>query len=425
MIHRSDSSAKNIAFVLASLSLSGGTSIILEAIRNFPKNVRVTLLLPDPSALRFGNDYVKNLKELNLGVSYLSQENLKYDVLVMTFWATVPMVLNSNVEAKRFEFFVQSLEDRFTANPQNPNFQEICSVQKVYGIDIPIVTEANWIKNSLDNRPNCNEVARLVPNPIILEYFNVKPKSEFGGVNSSRLIITIEGHDAWFKGVGESLRAISLVNDVNLDVHLVGDTHSIPKLPDNINLIIHKKMTRENFQKILSESDLILKMSHVEGMYGPPLEAFSLGTTCITSRVTGSEEFIEHLQNSIVVEIGDIYGVAHWIRILNSNRELLSELNTRALTTAKKWNRNQKNNLFYSTIIKKYSKSLPTQTLSSKLPKIQKWNSISPTGINLSSPQNDLKIVLRLGLRLLRKGRLITLYRKIRRFYLKHYASKY
>ena len=54
----------------------------------------------------------------------------------------------------------------------------------------------------------------------------------------------------------------------------------------------------------------MLKLSRVEGMFGPPLEGFHMGATCVVTAVTGHEEYVEHGENGLVVEWDDPAGSA-------------------------------------------------------------------------------------------------------------------
>jgi len=86
-----------------------------------------------------------------------------------------------------------------------------------------------------------------------------------------------------------------------------------------------------------AEADVLLKLSRVEGMSGPPLEAFHLGTTCVVSAVTGHEEYVEHGENGLVVEWDDPRGTARALDLLARDRVLLHRLRWGALATARAW----------------------------------------------------------------------------------------
>jgi hypothetical protein len=85
------------------------------------------------------------------------------------------------------------------------------------------------------------------------------------------------------------------------------------------------------------EADVLLKCSRVEGMFGPPLEAFHRGATCVVTPVTGHEEYVEHAVNGLVVDFDDVAGTAAALDLLARDRRFLRRLRENALATARGW----------------------------------------------------------------------------------------
>jgi hypothetical protein len=84
-------------------------------------------------------------------------------------------------------------------------------------------------------------------------------------------------------------------------------------------------------------TDVVLKLSSVEGMFGPPLEGFHLGATAVTTEVTGCEEYVEHGYNALVCDWDDLRGTARQLDLLARDRRLLHRLREGALETARRW----------------------------------------------------------------------------------------
>ena len=72
----------------------------------------------------------------------------------------------------------------------------------------------------------------------------------------------------------------------------------------------------------------MLKLSSVEGMFGPPLEGFHRGATCVVTPVTGHEEYVEHGWNGLLTDWDDLRGTARQLDLLARDRELLHFLRT-------------------------------------------------------------------------------------------------
>jgi hypothetical protein len=83
--------------------------------------------------------------------------------------------------------------------------------------------------------------------------------------------------------------------------------------------------------------DVCLKLSLVEGMFGPPLEQFHCGGTAIVYDVTGHAEYIEHGRNALVARMGDEDEVLRHLRRLREVPDFLDGLKAGAARTAAAW----------------------------------------------------------------------------------------
>jgi len=83
--------------------------------------------------------------------------------------------------------------------------------------------------------------------------------------------------------------------------------------------------------------DVVLKLSRIEGMFGPPLEGFHCGATCVVTPVTGHDEYVAHGFNGLVTDWDDERGTARLLDLLARDRALLHELRLNAVRTARAW----------------------------------------------------------------------------------------
>jgi glycosyltransferase involved in cell wall biosynthesis len=88
---------------------------------------------------------------------------------------------------------------------------------------------------------------------------------------------------------------------------------------------------------IFRSIDVIVKLSRVEGMFGPPLEAFHCGATCIATRVSGWDEYLVDGSNSLLVDVDDFASAQMSLEMLSEDQELLEKLKLGAKETALKW----------------------------------------------------------------------------------------
>ena len=96
-------------------------------------------------------------------------------------------------------------------------------------------------------------------------------------------------------------------------------------------------LSHAQMAELLSERHVMLKLSRVEGMYGPPLEAFHMGATCVTTPVTGFDEYVDHGWNGVVVGWDDPHGTARALDLLARDRARLALMRDNALATARAW----------------------------------------------------------------------------------------
>jgi len=323
-----------IGVVVLSLQLSGGVSIILEYLKILAMSNHVFLIVPRSSITNSDPTILATLGDQGLNILVLEETRINFDLIILSFWKTVFLALESQLKAREWLYFVQSLEDRFNANPDDFHPIPTYSAQATYCLDLPILTEATWIHKVLKRR-NFNSEIYLIKNPILIGtdplIVPIESREIAGIVN-----VVIEGDETWFKSASETIAAVSEVKIGQFKVHLVG-CQLKPEDTDHVQFISHGRISRSNFHSILKNSHLLVKMSIVEGMYGPPLEGFYFGTPCLTSNVTGCEEYIKHNVNAIVVESGDFVGLTRWLEYFYNNPAILTHLSEGALQTSRTW----------------------------------------------------------------------------------------
>jgi hypothetical protein len=100
---------------------------------------------------------------------------------------------------------------------------------------------------------------------------------------------------------------------------------------------VHEKLPIDRVSAVLGRYDVMLKLSTVEGMFGPPLEMFSQAGTAITSPVSGGDEYVVHGQNALVVSPFDRGAVVRSLELLSTQPDFLRHLRWSALKTAQAW----------------------------------------------------------------------------------------
>src|SRR5262249_56640068 len=84
---------------------------------------------------------------------------------------------------------------------------------------------------------------------------------------------------------------------------------------------IFEKLQIWEVRRVLRDFDVLLKLSRVEGVFGPPLEMFSQGGTAICSAVSGSDEYMMHGRNCLLVDRLNERRAVRYLALLNEDRK--------------------------------------------------------------------------------------------------------
>jgi hypothetical protein len=314
-----------LCFLVGSADISGGSYVIFEHAlyaQRAGHEVTIATLVP---LTNMTTRWHSALDELTF-TSFEDSQNELFDVVIATWWKTV-------FELPKFRFrhaayFVQSIESRFYANDPDANVTVLAEL--TYTIEMPIITIASWLQAFLafeHQRPSL-----LALNGIDKEKYSIE-----GPVVSPRipgkLRVLLEGPvDVDMKGVPDAIQACK---NADVDEVWLLTSSAVKTVPgvDRVFSRIPSSMTGEIFRSC----DVLVKLTQVEGMYGPPLEMFHCGGTVITYDVTGSDEYVINEFNGIIVPMDDVSAVTDALARLKRDPELVSKLKSGAESTAEKW----------------------------------------------------------------------------------------
>ena len=149
------------------------------------------------------------------------------------------------------------------------------------------------------------------------------------------LRILVEGYaNVWFKGVNDAAAAVGHMREPHQLTVVAPNREGL--MAEAADRVVGP-VSQRDLAALYADSDVLVKLSRVEGMYGPPLEAFHMGATCVTTEVTGHEEYVEHGVNALVCDWDDLRGTARQLDLLARDRVLLHKLRLGALRTAETW----------------------------------------------------------------------------------------
>lgn len=332
-MHLESGKIMKIAFFIGSPDISGGSYAIYEhAIRMNRRGHPVSIITEDtvdPSRYSWHPE-VSELEWTTLN----SAATVHFDVAIATWWGSI--FLLERLSADHYVYFVQSIESRFF-EPEDPEnyllreysiWRDLC--ESTYFYSIPVITEAFWIQQYLEEN-YCSSV-QLVRNGVRKDIYRqdgecITPRSP------EKLRILVEGPiDVFYKNVK---RTLDLCRQSDADEVWLLTPSQIDSSPgvDRVFSQVPIHLT----PAIYRSCDVLVKLSYVEGMFGPPLEMFHCGGTSIVNDVTGYDEYIRHDENAFVAEKDNDAQVVYYLNTLKHNPEILGRLKAGAKNTADTW----------------------------------------------------------------------------------------
>ena len=312
------------AVLLGSAAISGGSYVIFEhSIRAWEKGEDITIITTDSVSMDelYWHPQARKLK----WKTYDEVADECFDVVIATWWRSVYEAYR--VHGKRYIYFVQSIESKF----YNPSEKPTCQlVEATYMLPFEIITEATWIKEYLAE--HYNKSAILVHNGIRKDIYK-----EDGECHAERckgnLRVLVEGPvDVGFKNIPKTIELCKQSKADEIWLMTSSDINFYPGVTR-----VFSRVPIFETPKVYRSCDVIVKLSYVEGMFGPPLEMYHCGGTSITYDVTGHDEYIIHDQNGLVVKTDDDEKVVEYLNRLKEDEGYLDHLKQGARMTAEAW----------------------------------------------------------------------------------------
>jgi glycosyltransferase involved in cell wall biosynthesis len=318
----------DIAFVIDSVGISGGMAVVFEhSLRLVGLGHRITFVGQSTVARvdLFWHRIGHGEHPMITWNTFEEASSARFDYAIATFWTTFFDL--HRLDARKYLYFVQSIESRFY-----PRTDRVLrgAVEATYEVPVGVITEATWIRDYL--AAIYHRTAMLVPNGIDKTLFRpdgpaVQPRQ------IGRVRVLVEGPvDVPFKNVPKTIR---LCREAGIgEVWLL--TSSVVDRVDGVDRVFSRLPMRD-VPAIYRSCDLIVKLSYVEGMFGPPLEMFHCGGTAIVYAVTGHDEYVRHGVNGLVAAVDDDAAVASYLAALAAEPRFLEGLQQGAAATAALW----------------------------------------------------------------------------------------
>lgn len=172
----------------------------------------------------------------------------------------------------------------------------------------------------------------VIPNPISVS--TLATKCKFGKIVSV-------GRLSKQKNQAMLIRAFAKIIDIypyaKLTIYGEGELRaSLQKMIDDRNLQdkIQLPGIVDNIHDEIKDANIFVLSSDYEGLSNALLEALVMGVPCISTRVAGSDEYIENGKNGLLIDVGDEDALANAMKVLLENDSLCEEMSRKARESA-------------------------------------------------------------------------------------------
>jgi O-antigen biosynthesis protein len=239
-------------------------------------------------------------------------DDREWDFALATWWETAEALWRVN--ARRRGVFLQSLEERFYDEQE---LMQRLGAASVLGLPVDYVTIGSWMRDVLaELRPDARCV--VVRNGIDKDVFAASRAQPVRREGPLRVLV--EGNPGmWLKSIPEAVAAVEAMSEPFELTRAEGG------------------LDAAGMARLYADHDVLLKLSRVEGVALPPIEAMHVGTPCVVTPHTGHDEYVVHRENGVVVGFDDPQATTAALDELARDRDLLARLSEGALRSAAAW----------------------------------------------------------------------------------------
>ena len=321
-----DSQGKlRIIFVLQSMGMSGGIRSIFEISNMLSKrdfSVEIWGLdsknrpwdISDKVKIRTFKDYER------LTAALSKEEAIK----VATWWETSHPVWLASVTKGIPVYFIQEIETWFY--PKDIVSQS--TVLSCYRKEFNNLTESSYNQKELKEMGLLSTLIPLGFDQDTYKPLNIK--------RDTKTLLAV-GRSFFQKNFKLTFDAWKTLGDKRPNMVLFGIEPEIAKQDARIKYIT--RPTNKEVNELYNKATVFVQTSKHEGYCLPILEAMATGCPVICTDAHGNRDFCVKDKNCLMVEQGDIEGLARTINDLIANKDLQAKLSKEALNTAEnfKW----------------------------------------------------------------------------------------
>lgn len=318
----------NIAFVLPTLSLSGGNLVVKKHISLLKKQGYDVLLISEgienDTTIEYEGIEIPTIIKCNTPI-YGS-----FDKVVATLWSTVDfLALYPNIKERYY--LVQGYETNFFKAGEFFRFRANQTYNACFGLKY--ITISKWCQKWL--KEEYGKEAKYAGNGIDISRFHTH-KRTFNG----KIRILVEGNpDDFFKNVDESFAIIDRLNSERYEVWYMS-YQGEPKKNYRVDKFLHR-VPYDKVAEVYGQCDILIKSSILESFSYPPLEMIATGGYVVVAPNEGNVEYLVDGENCLFYDRTDLKTAVNCIQRICNDKELQERLYINGLETVERrdWNK--------------------------------------------------------------------------------------
>ena len=337
--------SKNILFLISSIGGGGAERVACRLVSEFSKNNNVYLMYfnrkentyhvsSKVNLIPFFQEEIStigkwsDIQDSNL-IRILEIEKIKrrYNINITISFLYLPNILNISSAGDG----IKILSER--NDPEGKGEEYYKDMIDAYEKADKVVFQTNYTKNKFS--ANVKKKSVIIPNPICVTCFADKiPKKKIVAVGR---LVPQKNHELLIKafGIFHKLNSEYVLNIYGIGP-LLEELQSLVKELNLIDSVYFNGFCGDVHEKIKDAEQFVLS-SDFEGMPNALMEAMMMGLPCISTNCSGVPEIIEDEKNGILIEKGDISGLARAMLRLSEDKVLREKIRRNGMRKSEEW----------------------------------------------------------------------------------------
>ena len=325
-VHHGPSGRPHVIFVCQDVGIGGGHRVIYTLANYLAKNgfyVELWNLAGTPDWFELEGVSVRVFGSYYELVQALSAESA---IKIATWWETADPVWLGSVVTGIPVYFVQDIESSYYQGLDDVMAARVLSR---YRPEFSYAVTTDWIKRTLEGR-FCVHAVRIGVG------YEERAFRRLDHVSRRPRTVLVAARSEPLKNFAYAKRILHELQ--KLDFKIIGFGSEGDGLLEGLSQVeYHYKPSDSDLCRLYNQTEFFIQTSLHEGFSLPPIEAMACGCAAILSHARGNEEYIEDLENCIVVPHDDPETAVARVLAVANNESQISRLVAGGYCTAQQY----------------------------------------------------------------------------------------